>query len=92
MGTWGTFLVVFVRPNAERRWIIDGSHLPLLFLHSFLEQWGYRSDKRRTKEIWQQKGYDAGEDDNIRPWLADFVNSVGPELPEKLLEGVGQVQ
>ena len=90
MGTWGTFLAVFVWPIAG----VDGSSIAhiLVLLFSFSEQWGYRSDKRRTKEIWQQKGYDAGEDDNIRPWLADFVESVGPELPEKLLEGVGQVQ
>jgi hypothetical protein len=64
----------------------------ILLFTSTLEQWGFRKDVRRTKKIWEQKNYDAGQDDNIRPWLTDFVNAVGEDLAKELLQGVGQVE
>jgi hypothetical protein len=58
------------------------------------EQWSHRKDPRgkRTREAYDKMKYDKQTDDNIRPWLADFVNQVGYWTARDLLRGVGQIQ
>jgi hypothetical protein len=56
------------------------------------EQWGFRKDPRRTKHLYDQKTYNQGEEDHIRPWLHGFVNQVGLEMASLLLQGVGKVE
>jgi len=64
------------------------------YLDSF-EAYSYRNDarssKRQCKECYEQKGKEASVamDDEIRPWLKSFVESVGPEKAKKLLAGAG---
>lgn len=42
-------------------------------------------------QCYDEKGREAadGMDDDIRPWLKSFVESVGPEKAKKLLAGAG---
>jgi len=64
------------------------------YLDSF-EAYSYRNDARSSKrqcwECYEEKGKEAanGMDDDIRPWLKSFVESVGPAKAKKLLAGAG---
>jgi len=65
------------------------------YLDSF-EAYSYRNDarsnKRQCRECYDQKGREAttSMDDDIRPWLKSFVESVGHEKAKKLLAGAGK--
>jgi len=64
------------------------------YLGSF-EAYSYRNDaradKRHCKKCYDEKGTEAIKkmDDDIRPWLKAFVNSVGEEKARALLAGAG---
>mmetsp|Transcript_758 Transcript_758/g.1771 ORF Transcript_758/g.1771 Transcript_758/m.1771 type:complete len:290 (+) Transcript_758:1499-2368(+) len=64
------------------------------YLDSF-EAYSYRNDarseKRQCRECYDEKGREAANamDDDIRPWLRSFVDSVGREKAEVLLAGAG---
>jgi hypothetical protein len=58
------------------------------------EAYSFRDDSRRggerSYEGWVFKAMDADEtDDNIRPWVAGFVESQGKEQAQQLLDGAG---
>jgi hypothetical protein len=58
-------------------------------------QWSFRRDARehtRKKAHYEQlQNISDGEDDNIRPWLQEFVAKVGYEMARALLDGVGEL-
>ena len=64
------------------------------YLDSF-EAYLYRNDsragKRQCKSCYDEKGREAAKqmDDDIRPWLKGFVDSVGHEKAKLLLAGAG---
>mmetsp|Transcript_24200 Transcript_24200/g.51871 ORF Transcript_24200/g.51871 Transcript_24200/m.51871 type:complete len:87 (-) Transcript_24200:41-301(-) len=64
------------------------------YLDSF-EAYSYRNDaradKRQCKECYDEKGREATKqrDDDIRPWLRAFVDSVGAQKGRALLFGAG---
>lgn len=64
------------------------------YLDSF-EAYSYRNDaradKRQSKQFYNEKGKEAMKqmDDDIRPWLKSFVDSVGLEKAKVLLGGAG---
>ncbi|KAL9186857.1 hypothetical protein ACHAXT_010577 [Thalassiosira profunda] len=63
------------------------------YLDSF-EAYSYRNDaraQRQCKECYEKKGSGAAVacDDDIRPWLKQFVANVGYEKAKKLLAGAG---
>lgn len=64
------------------------------YLDSF-EAYSYRNDaragKRQCKSCYDEKGREAAKqmDDDIRPWLKGFVDSVGHEKAKLLLAGAG---
>ena len=64
------------------------------YLDSF-EAYSYRNDaradKRQCRKCYNEKGVEASRayDDDIRPWLASFVKSVGEEKAKTLLAGAG---
>lgn len=64
------------------------------YLDSF-EAYSYRNDaradKRQCRECYDKKGEEATKeiDDDIRPWLKAFVDSVGTEKARMLLAGAG---
>jgi hypothetical protein len=59
------------------------------------EQWNYRSDFRpkRKRENFDKLYFDTENetDDSLRPWLKQFVDTHGPDLASRLLEGVGRL-
>mmetsp|Transcript_15645 Transcript_15645/g.35222 ORF Transcript_15645/g.35222 Transcript_15645/m.35222 type:complete len:141 (-) Transcript_15645:179-601(-) len=65
-------------------------HVTLLRIHHYLGSWksyNKRDDPRRTKKLYNEVGnVNDGTDDDIRPWLSSFVNEVGLEKAEELLE------
>jgi hypothetical protein len=58
------------------------------------EQWNYRSDFRpkRKRENFDKLYFDTENetDDSLRSWLNQFVDTHGPDLASRLLEGVGR--
>ena len=81
--------------NVENLWLLN-LHSPLVMHHygGTWEQWSHRRDSRgtRTKENYNKMAYeDGGVDDNIRPWLRQFVQRMGNVTAQELLRGVGQL-
>jgi len=71
----------------------------LFRVNHYLDSWKaytYRNDarssQRQCKECYEEKssGANAGFDDDIRPWLKEFVQSVGRKKATMLLEGTGK--
>jgi len=62
------------------------------------EQWFYRTGDKRgigyRRARYEDLNHRIGsqESDSIRPWLADFVNSVGSKEASRLLKGVGKLE
>jgi hypothetical protein len=60
-----------------------------------LEHYLFRQDGRnqRTQATYNERQYnDASENDSIRFWIQGFVNAVGHDLAQELLEGVGDIK
>lgn len=72
----------------------------ILIINHYLgswEQYEYRQDARtgdlRSRQQYdKQKTVNAGINDEIRPWLQGFVQTVGKSQAEALLKGVGQLE
>jgi hypothetical protein len=78
----------------EHLWVLN-SWSPIIVHHyaAGWEVWSHRKDTRnkRTRENYEKLMYDQQSDDNIRPWLEDFVQSVGTWQAMALLKDVGKV-
>jgi hypothetical protein len=81
--------------NGEDLWLLN-AYSPFIMHHygGTWEQWSHRKDSRgtRTRENYDKMAYHKGTDDNIRPWLSQFVRHVGYAVAKDLLRGVGQVE
>ena len=69
-----------------------------LLVHHYVgswEQWSFRSDPRsglgwtRTREVFEKRKVNFGQDESAREWLKSFVDKEGRELASLLLEGAG---
>lgn len=79
---------------SDNLWILN-TH-SLFVVHHYggtWEQWSHRQDTRgkRTRQAYDKMKYDKQTDDAIRPWLREFVNTVGWWTAIGLLRDVGKV-
>mmetsp|Transcript_4535 Transcript_4535/g.9003 ORF Transcript_4535/g.9003 Transcript_4535/m.9003 type:complete len:431 (+) Transcript_4535:44-1336(+) len=77
----------------KRTVVWNYGHIPLGIQHYLgsLESFSYRSDGNTKRKGWYQQAFitDGGPDDEIRPWIQGFCDSVGPTLALELLKGAG---
>jgi hypothetical protein len=78
----------------EHLWVLN-SYSPIIVHHYAAEWkiWSHRKDTRnkRTRENYEKLMYDQQSDDKIRPWLEEFVHSVGTWKAMSLLKDVGKI-
>jgi len=85
-----------VCPSAASDYVLPlGIHHHAGSLESYLSRNDSRAEEvsERSVTAWVSRamGSDGGPDDEVRPWLQGFVDSVGAQAALRLLQGAGEV-